>query len=703
MSDEIQEKANKLVQDKNLSEEDFIAVARERFELAMEAEAQSRMEELDDLKFMVGDQWPLNVKAERLRDSRPCLTVNQIPQFVRQITNDQRQNRPAVKVNPVDDTADIDTAKVLQGLIRHIEYVSNADIATDTAFEASVKGGLGYFGLTTDYSDSTSFQQEIKFRQFKDRFSVFTDPYWQMPDGSDMQWAFIVSDPSKDEFIAEYPNAELSEMSDWEAMGVTSPEWFTKNTCRVAEYYYKTFEEVDLCLLSDGKELEKKDVELLPDGLPSDIRVVSERKGNKIKVKWAKINGLEILDETDIFGEFIPVIPVIGEEQIVESRKIYAGIIRNLKDPQRMYNYFASAETEAIALAPKAPFIGAVGQFEGNEEKWQQANTKNQPYLEYKPKSIDGTVCPPPQRNVTEPAVMAITQAMQLRAQEMKSTTGIYDPMLGKQNNELSGIAIQRRITQSGTATFHFQDNLSRSIRHAGRIILDWIPRVYNVAQAVRIIGEDGQVSFAQVNQVFHEKGEDKSHFLDHGRYDCTISTGPSYQTKRQEAVATMLEMTRAVPQSMQFALDLLVRNMDWAGSQDVADRLKKMLPPQLVDEKDQQVPPQIQAQMQHMGQMVQTLTQQNSELMEAIRSKTVEMASKERISKSEQETQLKIEWMKQHANDSRMQFEQEMDLLHKSMELTFPTTDGAGGQPAALQNNTATGAPSPGQPMGAQ
>lgn len=701
MSDDTQELSEKLISGEKLTEEQFINIARERFELAAEAEATSRMEELDDEKFMVGDQWPLNVKSDRLRDNRPCLTVNQIPQFVRQITNDQRQNRPAIKVNPIDEKADFDTAKVLEGIVRHIEYASCADIAVDTAFECAVRSGLGYFGLTTDYADSRSFKQEIKFRQFKDRKAVYTDPYWECPDGSDMQWGFIVSDPSRDEFTAEYPDSDASSIADWESLGESPMGWFTKSTCRVAEYYYKTYEECDLCLLSDDTEVEKEDIDKLPDGLPDGITIVSERKGIKTSVYWAKINGLEILDQTKIHGEYIPIFPVIGEEYMLDNKKVYAGIVRNLKDPQRMYNYFASAETEAIALAPKAPFIGAKGQFEGAEDKWQQANTKNQPYLEYNTISINGTPAPPPQRNVTEPAVMAITQAMQLRAQEMKATTGIYDPMLGKQNNELSGIAIQRRINQSGTATFHYSDNLSRTQRHAGRVMLNWIPKVYKGKQAIRIIGDDGEVDFAKINQIFEEDDEQMGHFLDAGKYDCAVSTGPSYQTRRQEAVASMLDLARSMPQTMQMAMDLLVRNMDWPGSQEIADRLKKMLPPQLADDKSK-LDPQTQAQMTHMSQMVQQLTQQNQELMQMINMKKVEYDSKERIEYSKQQTDLTIEYMKHHAKDSQMQFETEVQMLQQRLQQANTLIPGSGGD-AGNPQNMATGAPSPGQSMGVQ
>ncbi len=696
----------RLTRDEELTDEEFLSVAKHRFQMAEEAETETRLEELEDSKFMIGDQWPVDIKSQRLLEMRPCLTINRIPQFVRQITNDQRQNRPSIKVNPVDNESTVETAKVLQGMIRHIEYASHADSAYDTAFEGCASKGIGYFRLITDYTDSMSFQQEIKVKLIKDRFSVYTDPFYQEPDGSDMEWGFVFEDISKDEFRAKYPDSKLSQMSDWGSMSSMSSNWVRRDSVRIAEYYYKTYEECDICLLSDGKVEEKEDIMGLPDfkdwkdgmmGLPDGVRVTSERTTLVTKIKWAKINGIDILEETEILGDWIPLIPVIGEEEIVEGRRVLSGIIRHAKDPQRMYNYWASAETETIALAPKSPYIGAEGQFEGYEQQWKTANTKNHAFLEYKLKALGGEPIGPPQRNIQEPPIMAITQARGQCIDDMKGTTGIYDDTLGKRSNSESGVAIQRRNSQSQTGNFHYIDNLSRSLRHAGRIMLNWIPQVYDTAQAVRVIGDDGTVTMEKINQIFHEGGVSKSHFLDHGTYDCTVSTGPGYQTKRQEAVASMLDLSRSMPQAMQFATDLLVRNMDWEGSSEIADRLKKMLPPQLADDgKDQPpLPPQIQAQMKHMGDMITTLTEQNKEYIEQIRTKGLEIASKERIVAMEQKTQLAIELMKHDQKDAALIFQAEQDHIDRQLAM-----DQQAQQNQSMNPNSGSGPQGSGQPQ---
>lgn len=643
-------------------DEELVKLAKRRFDIAAEFESESRRNELDDLEFMVSEQWPDDIRQSRMMDQRPCLTINKLPQFVRQITNDQRQNRPSIKVNPCDSKADGDTAKILQGMIRHIEYNSHSDIAYDTAFESAVISGIGYYRIVTDYSNPMSFQQEILIKRIKDRFSVYLDPYYQEPDGSDAQWGFVFEDMSDDEYKAQYPKSKLSSMSDWASIGDDTGGIFIKpKSCRIAEYYYKVWVEEEIVLLSDETVVLKSS---LPDKLEDGLKITSERKTLVPKIRWAKINGVEVLDRTDIPGMWIPIIPVIGEEFIVDGKRILSGIVRNAKDSQRMYNYWASSETEMIALAPKAPYIGAEGQFEGYEDKWKTANTKNHSYLEYKPTSLGGITAPAPVRTQFDPQVQAITQARMSSNDDLKSTTGIYDASLGNRSNEQSGVAIQRRNSQAQTSNFHFIDNLSRSIRHTGRICINWIPQIYKTAQAVRVIGDDGEVKMEEINQVIEDKqGQDSGYFLDAGTYDCTVDTGPSFQTKRQESVASMLDLARSLPNAMQVALDLLVRNMDWPGASEIADRIKKSLPPNITqDDEDQApLPPQVQQQMQQMSAMIKQLSQHLDENTKIIEQKKIESDSKERISAMDNETAIKIELIKHNAKDGQLAFVEEM------------------------------------------
>lgn len=648
--------------------DEILRVARERFVLSDEAFKDIRTTALEDLKFRAGDQWPEEIKSERNQDGRPCLTINRIPQFIRQITNDQRQNRPAIRVSPVDDKADIETAKILQGIIRHIEYNSSADTAYDTAFEGAVTQGFGYFRILTDYVDAKSFDQEILIKKISNSFSVYPDPFSKESDGSDMNWCLIVDNISKDDYDAQYGESELSKTQDWQGIGDSSEGWISEESCRVAEYFYIEYKETTIVLLSNGEVIEKSKAENLPDG----ITIKDERKTSVPVVKWLKINGIEILEETEWAGQWIPIIPVYGDELNVDGKKILEGVIRHAKDSQRMYNFWASSETEAIALAPKAPYLVAEGQIKGFEGQWALANRKTQAYLPYNPIASNGTVIGAPQRNAYEPPVQAISNARMLASEDLKATTGIYDAALGNRSNENSGIAIQRRNAQTQTSNFHFVDNLSRSLKHAGRILIDLIPKIYDAPRAARILGEDGEQEVVRINEEFQKDGQIITYELGRGKYDVAVDVGPSFATKRQEAVASMLEMSKANPQVMAVAGDLLVKNMDWQGAQEISARLKKTIDPNIIgdDKNKQQVPPEMQAQMQQMNSMIDQLTQKLNEANEQIKTKSIEIESKERIAFAQMEVDLKKELFKSQAQASTLILEQEIAQINQRLGL---------------------------------
>lgn len=658
------------------AEPKLLELAKERFQQCEDAYSEIRKQFLDDLKFRAGDQWNDAIAADRAAQGRPCLTLNQIPQFVREVTNEQRQNRPAIKVNPVDNDADEDTAEVMQGLIRHIEYDSGADAAYDTGFNYAAIGGFGYWYVTTEYSDELSFDQDIKIKRVADPLSVYIDPYATEPDRSDMKYAFLnISKYTKKEFKERWPEASASNADQfWTSKD--SQGWATEDDIRVVDYYYKDFEKKTVCQLSDGSTILKDTLQdAFPDaqikvGAPLGIEgvtftVVNERETQVAVVRWAKINGNEILEETEWAGKYIPVVPVLGDELVIDGRLTLEGIVRFAKDPQRQYNFMASATTETIGLAPKAPFIVAEGQISGYEDVWQNANRLSYPYLTYKQVDVAGKPAPVPQRQSFEPAIQATTMAMMQAAADLRSVTGVQSAALGERSNEKSGVAIQERANQSQSSNYHYGDNLTRSIRYTGRILVDLIPHIYDAQRTVRIIGQDDVQKTAQIGNVDPQESAqmakvERIYNLGVGKYDVTISTGPSYQTKRQEATESMLELAKVIPQVAQTCPDLIVGNMDFPGNDEVAERLKKTLPPGLVDEPGQEggdIPPQVQQQlaqtMQQNQQLAQELHGALDDLEQKKTEKAMELESKERIEFAKiaaDEQRNEIEWAKVQA-----------------------------------------------------
>ena len=610
---------------------DMLATMRSRFTMAVSAYSESREDELDDLRFEAGSpdnqwQWPADVLATRgsvqgqTINARPCLTINKLPQHVHQVTNEQRQNRPSVKVIPVDDNADVEVAEIFEGVIRHIEYISDADVAYDTACENQVTYGEGYIRVLTKYCDDNSFDQDLYIGRIRNSFSVYMDPTIQDPCGSDAEWCFVTEDMTKAEYERQFPDAAPISSMMQQGVGDSSlSQWLTENTVRVAEYFYYEHTPTKLNLYQGNMsavEGSREDKELKALGL----KPLKSRMADVKKVKWLKTNGFEVLEEQDWAGKFIPVIRVVGNEYEVDGRLYVSGLIRNAKDAQRMYNYWVSQEAEMLALAPKAPFIGYGGQFEGYETQWKTANTTNWPYLEVNPDVTDGAgaVLPLPQRAQPPMASSGLLQAKAGASDDIKSSTGQYDSSLGATSNERSGRAILAREKQGDTGTYHYVDNLARAIRHCGRQLVDMIPKIYDTERIARIIGIDGEVKRAKINpsqtepvkKIVDETGIviEKIYNPSVGKYDVCVSTGPSYMTKRQESLDAMSQLLQGNPQLWQVAGDLFVKNMDWPGAQEMAKRFAKTIDPKLLSDADED--PALQAAQQQLEAMGQELDQ---------------------------------------------------------------------------------------------
>jgi hypothetical protein len=528
----------------------------------------------------------------------------------------------------VDDKADVKVAEIFNGMIRHIEYISDADVAYDTACENQVAYGEGYFRLLTDYCNPDSFEQDIKIGRIRNSFSVYMDPAIQDPTGADAKWCFVTEDIEKDEFHRLYPNA--APITTLQSLGVGDQnltQWLNENTIRIADYYYIDYDTKTLHLYPgnvtayDGSREDKAYKQMY--GAPKKTRRVQIPV-----VKYCKINGYEILEENVWAGQWIPVIRVIGNEFEVDGRLYVSGLVRNAKDAQRMYNYWVSQEAEMLALAPKAPFIGYGGQFEGYEDKWKTANTSNWPYLEVNPDVTDGSgnILPLPQRAQPPMASSGLLQAKSGAAEDIKSTTGQYNASLGMGSNERSGKAILARQKEGDVGTYHYGDNLSRAVRHVARQLVDLIPKIYDTERIARIIGEDGETQMVKINPEQQEPVKEirdmenpdivieKIYNPGVGKYDVVASTGPGYATKRQEALEAMAQLLQGNPDLWKVAGDLFVKNMDWPGAQEMAKRFAKTIDPKIMEDGDkspalQAAEQQIQAMGQEMEQMHQMIT----------------------------------------------------------------------------------------------
>lgn len=624
-----------------MSDKDLLAEALDGFKASEDAESINRQQWIDDMRFArLGEQWPDGVKRQRETDGRPCLTINRMPSMLRQVMNDARQNKPAIKVHPVDSGAKRETAEILNGLIRNIEYTSNADVAYDTALDHAVTSGFGYFRITTDYACDDQFDQDIFIERILNPLTVYGDENSTCADSSDWNKAFVTELYTKDAFDKRWKGATPS---NWETDYRDLPMgWLDGDMVRVAEWWKREEVPATLLKLSDGMVLYEPQYLKIKDLLDAQgIGVVETRPTKTYKVTQRIMSGAEILETNDWAGKYIPIVPVYGDEVAVEGERHFISLTRWAKDPQVMFNYWRTASTELVALAPKAPFVGPKGAFNTDQAKWATTNVVSHPYVEY-----DGNT-PPQRQPFAGPPAGALQEALNA-SDDIKAVMGIYDAALGARSNETSGRAILQRQRESDTATFNYIDNLSRAIKHAGRILVDLIPKVYNTPRIIRVIYEDGENESVPINQAFipdqekspqsraYEAGKGQESVdgltrifdVTTGKYDVTCEVGPSFSTKREEAANQMLELGRMFPPMMQVAGDLLVKNLDWPGADDIAERLKLMLPPQLQGKSPQMM--QMQEQMQQMDQMAKQAVGQLQQQIQQLSSQLEQEKSKD-------------------------------------------------------------------------
>ncbi len=614
----------------------IVAEAKERFKKAHEAYSETRKLAILDTKFALGDsdnkwQWPEEQYRQRQNTNRVCLTVNLTAQHVNQVVNQIRQNRPACRVLPVDDYADKKTAEILSGLIRNIQTSSAADDAHDLAAEHETIAGEGYWRIITEYESEKSFDQVIKIKCCPNPQLVYIDFDCKEMDKSDAEWGFIFEDISKEQFKREYPDIDPS---SWDEETDT---WIADETYRRAEYFYVEYIDDTALLLADGSTMLQSELPehvirtdmTLTNNIGESVEIVKERLTKRKAWKWCKLVGGhdEPVDKKDWPGAFLPIVSIVGKEINVDGEIVRKGLVRDLKDPARMVNFSYSETVQTLALQNKVPYMAAAESIEGHEDIWKSANIENLAYLPFNAYDDSGNALPAPSRQA--PAVMpsAQVQLLQLSTEEMRGASGQQSSNFGIKSEASSGIGIQRLKQQGEVATFHFPDNLARGLRYEAKVLIDLIQKIYDTRRVVRVLGLDGKVEKAvldpdQQNPYQEQSGvgiEDIQKIFNPtlGTYDVVIDTGPSFQTQRQEAFASLTDLAGRSPALMQVAGDIIMRAADFPMAEQLAERLEMALPPNLRPQKGgaEQKFQQAMQQSQQAQQQLQLMQQQMQEL----------------------------------------------------------------------------------------
>jgi Phage P22-like portal protein len=614
---------------------EFLDQAFERFKASELAEAEWRRDGLDDVKFYFGDQWQDTARRRRKKNKQPILTINRLPQFKQNVTNEIHANRPAIKYSPRRD-ATVGEAEMLQGHARNIELDSCAEMVYDVGTDQMVISGLGFWRVCTEYMPGITFEQRITIKPIRNQFMCYDDPDAEELDRSDRKYFFIVVDMDKDQFKKEYPNSQTTAaLQQFQSIGDNAKAWLKEGGVRVAEYYTLEDEEEKIYELKNGRIVTEE---------PADVTEVErERTVCHPKVCWHKISALDILEEQSIPCDFIPVVVVKGEESNLNGRMNWQGLVRNAKDAQRAYNYWKTSATAQIALASKDPYVAASGQIQNHEEEWRNAHLEDPAVLTYEPMVEANQLLPPPARDHAEPPIQAMSAMMAGASNDLMATTGLNDASLGERRPDEAAKSVLLRQQQGGLQTSHYSDSVANAVRFTGELVLSFLKNMDESPRQARIVKPDDSVEHVVLHKG-DQAGADKIKTsrnqrtldLSKGEFDVAVEVGPSFHTKRQEAVNSIMSLIKAVPTSLQIVGDLLVGNMDWHLAPEIAKRFRKMLPPQLQDEptsgNPEQELEQVKTQLQVLSAQHQKLAQIAQQQAQIINTKQIEANSRERV-----------------------------------------------------------------------
>jgi len=548
---------------------------------------------LEDQRFLVGDQWDDIVRQRREAARKPTLTINRLPAFVAQIVGNRRLNETTLKVRP-DSTENEAIAKVREGLLRNIQKISRADIAYDKALENAVICGIGNFFVELDYESDDVFDQKIVFRANNNSLNVIWDRKIYDPTGADADHVFEIVNFSKNDFKKRWPWATPAEViTDVTLRGdLRMNGWIAIDDVRVVNYWRMRTHTRLLALMKDGKTEDITDEEDNPSILAN---IAQHADGTpimrEVERKYAQMyicSGLDVLEGPyDLPISRVPVLRVPGWEVSVGEWKHRWGLVRFLKDPQRLHNFWRSVIAEKLMLTPRANWVAADTAVMGREQQWRQSHITDDPLLIYNAES--GAK---PER--AEPAIMEpalLTQA-ELTTQDIKDISNIHEANLGMPSNEVSGAAIMARQRVSDTGTVLYHDNLNQAIEQGGMIANELMDIVYDAPRVIKVLGADGNDNIQVINDFNNPKSLD----ITDGKYHVTVTTGPSFATKRMESLAAMMNLAQSAPQLLALFADIYVEAQDWPKADEIARRIRGTLPPGLVNPKDL-TPEQLQAQ----------------------------------------------------------------------------------------------------------
>lgn len=670
---------------------ELLTQARERFALAEERSREERRQQREALAFRAGDHWPEALRSAHLagHPERLTMVLDRLNPYIQQVINAYRRAPLGMRVRPKSGGASKQVADLLEGKLRDIEQQSEADIAYTVALDQACGQGEGYFRLLTEYDDPYSFQQDLRIRPIYNRFAVYLDPASVHPAGLDAEWGFVIDRWSTSRFCQYY---EVEPASLPFVCGPEDPTWHTKTEVQVAEYYYKTYRRETLVRLPDGRVLPTEGLGSLDPTWPTRATRIPT-------VHWITMAGNAVLERTTWLGTYVPIIRVEGSRLNVNGTDTRTGMVQAGADAQMSIDFYATAEAEAIALSPKAPYVAYAEQLSGYEKYWNAANDATQPYLLHKAVVVNGQLLPPPQRTAVEPPIQALSAAKLMAQQDLQACLGMYAAAMGEQGNERSGVAIEARKVESEGTTYGFSANLAWSIRALGTMCVEILPKLYSGPGELRQVSPDGTATTTPVNRPYQDaQGQTQQHLLGQGQYECVVSSGPSYETSRMQVSEKLSGVLGAVePDIQRYFLDTWAASLDFPGSEDLAQRFKTLVPPEALAASEHQDPrTQLVLLQQQVQQATAALQRMQAELEKSKQTETVAVQQVSLLEKALADSKVRLDNKAQELQLDAQKADLDFQLSQQANEIKWRELElkyGLGQPDGALLPTNHTGA----------
>jgi hypothetical protein len=593
--------------------DELIKRIRQRYRYGMDKWERNRTEGQKNIRYVSGDPW--DDEDKKARAGRPTVCPDELNQYVNQVVNTARQNPRGIKVDPAGDNATEELAEYRENRIRAIEYACNASQVYINGLQGAVERNIGYWKVSRVYVSDESDEQEIVILPVMNADSVLIDPDYKELDGSDIRWAFELDRLTLEEFEREYPDADKKSFTA-DDFGGDSTLWFDGRSIVVASYW-----EV---------QVEKKTV-------GKSQRKVYRRTG----VSQYVTNGVEILKTgAKQPGPYIPLVPVFGKELWVEhgsgAERVLLSLVSLARDPQKALAYVMSSMLENCGQLPKSSYVGAVGQFETDRAAWQSVNQTFHPFLQYDlvVDEATGQTLPPPQRTPQTPDFAAYSVGTDICRRAIQAAMGIAVlPTAAQRSNQKSGVALEKIQTEQAVGSYHLVDSYDRAIKLTGRIVNHWLSEtdLGETQRPVRLA--DGKHKLVKINTDAAVVEDDHEYHFpiadDKGRYQVTVSAGPSHESQREEGsefADTLVSNLKNLPLAPQQAAQILALVIRLKQLGPLGDQMADIISPQNATQQQlAQMQQQAGLMQQQMGEMQKVL----QKLLLEKQGKVIEMQGK--------------------------------------------------------------------------